>query len=290
MRHLSLESPAKVNLFLKIINKRTDNYHNIITLFERINLCDNIQLSLNKKGRICVFCDHPDVPTGHKNLTYQVAQLLKRDFGLKQGVDIKITKRIPVAAGLGGGSSNAATVLLGLNQIWGLYLSKQRLLEYAQKIGSDVPFFLHDCSWAIGTNKGDEIQKISIKTKIWHILITPKIKIYSAKIYDSFSFRRFNPQLTKINDDVNMLIHHLRRKNLLKAGHFLVNDLETRIFRLYPNLAKLKVRLNSLNAKGVLISGSGSSIFGLTDSVQQAEMLKDVLNKYYSQIFVVRTL
>ena len=117
MKSLSLLSPAKLNLYLKVVNTREDGYHNLITLFERIDLCDEIHLESNTTGAIRIFCNHPYVPKGLKNLCSQVAQLLKDDFSIFSGVDITIKKRIPVAAGLGGGSSNAASTLLGLNKM-----------------------------------------------------------------------------------------------------------------------------------------------------------------------------
>ena len=127
MRSLTLRSPAKLNLFLKVINKRPDGYHNIRTLYERIGLCDTVHLALNKTGVIRIFSKTPGLPKGKANLAYQSAYLLKKRYHLNLGVDIKITKKIPIAAGLGGGSSNAATVLMGLNQLWRLSLSTMEI-------------------------------------------------------------------------------------------------------------------------------------------------------------------
>src|SRR6185436_451831 len=158
MKSITLQSPAKLNLYLKIVNKRPDGFHNLTTLFERIDLADEITLTSEASGRIRVSCDHPQVPTGPKNLVYKAAALLKQDFGIKQGVHITICKNIPVAAGLAGGSSNAATVLQGLNKLWNLKLTKTRLAAYAARIGSDVAFFLYDCSWALGTGRGEVIE------------------------------------------------------------------------------------------------------------------------------------
>ena len=141
MRRIRLSSPAKLNLFLKVLNKRPDGFHNISTVFERIDLSDEILLKLNPSGGIRIDCVHPQVPGGPKNLVYQAAKLLRDDFRVKEGVDIYIKKNIPVAAGLGGGSGNAATVLKGLNELWELRLSRPQLLSYARRLGSDVAFF-----------------------------------------------------------------------------------------------------------------------------------------------------
>ena len=311
MSRLVLSSPAKLNLFLKVQNKRPDGYHNIVTVFERIDLADEIDFHSSLNSDINIKCDHPDVPVGPKNLVYKAAQLLQQELGVDQGVRVKIKKRIPVAAGLAGGSSNAATALLGLNHIWKLNLSRAKLISYARKIGSDVAFFLHDASFGIGTERGDRIKKLNIKTKLWHILVVPRIKMYSWKVYGGLKFPDLAVKkhssgavlrasqggewgctnvLTKINDNANILIHNLKKDNVLEVGRLLANDLETEILRLSPCLEKLKERLKSLNAKGVMISGSGPSVFGLTMTKRESEVIRSVLSKRFAQVFAVKTL
>jgi 4-diphosphocytidyl-2-C-methyl-D-erythritol kinase len=314
MSRISLLSPAKLNLFLKVQNKRPDGFHNIITVFERVDLSDEMSFRVLPNKTIRIVCDHPHVPLGSKNLVYKVARLLQDGFNLQEGVEIKIKKRIPVAAGLAGGSSNAATALLGLNHIWKLNLSRAAILSYARKIGSDVAFFLYDTSWALGTERGDHIEKLKIKTKLWHILVVPCIKMYSWKVYGGFSLGAAVPlvssgygaqalnnspktgeldhklQLTNKNDNVNILIRNLKKGSVLDAGRLLRNDLESVIIGLCPRLEKLKDRLKSLNTHGVMISGSGPAVFGLMATQGEAEVIKDVLLKRFSQVFVIRTL
>ncbi len=284
MKSLALLSPAKLNLFLKVLNKRSDGYHNLDTIFERIDLCDQLVFTPNPSGKIRVFCDHADVPTDNNNLVYKAAQLLKDDFSLSDGVDIKIIKKIPVAAGLGGGSSNAAIALLGLNQIWKLRLNKTELLDYAKRLGSDVPFFLYDCSWARGSARGDDIQKLNIHTRLWHVLVVPSVKMYSKDVFSAL-----NLELTKPNDDVNILIHSLKKNDLTTVGRLIINDLERAILKLRPELLKSKNEVRGENIKAVSFSGSGPAIFGITATQQEAEALKLKLDKYYTQVFTVRT-
>jgi len=288
MKSISLLSPAKLNLFLKVINKRPDGYHNLITLFERIDLCDEITVTLNPGSRIHISCDHPEVPVGTKNLVYRATRLLKEKLTIAQGVNIRIKKKIPVAAGLGGGSSNAAAVLLGLNRLWRLSLNRQELVNFGKLIGSDVPFFLYDCSWAVGTQRGDVIQNVPLKTKLWQILVVPRIKVYSREV---FTRLRLPPkmQLTKKMADVNM-VPALRKNDLSYVGKLLSNDLESTVTQLHPNIIKLKNKLRSLKTLGVCLSGSGPAVFGLTDSQQHAEELRTHLAKTYKQVFAVRTL
>ena len=285
MNSLTLQSPAKLNFYLKIINKREDGYHNISTIFERINLCDCIYVCSNPTDKIKIKCSNLNVPVGKKNLVYKVAQLLKHDFNIKKGIDVKIKKNIPVAAGLAGGSSNAATMLLALNKIWNLRLDETKLLLYAKKIGSDVAFFINDVSWAHGKGRGDIIKKIYNKNIIYHILVIPRIKMYSRKVYANFKM-----QLTKKGDNASILIHNLKKNNVAQIYGLLFNDLEKVVLKLAPNLIKLIKQLKLLGFKGVMISGSGPAVFGIAANEKHAKQAQSILKKRYSQVFVVKTL
>jgi 4-diphosphocytidyl-2-C-methyl-D-erythritol kinase len=225
------------------------------------------------------------VPTGPKNLVYRVARLLQQRYGVHDGVDVKILKRIPVAAGLAGGSSNAATALIGLNRVWKLGLKRQELIAIGNTLGSDIAFFLHDCAWALGEGRGERIIPLKIKAKLWQILVVPKVKMYTPKVYNALDLKK----LTKRKDDANILIHSLYKKNINKIHNVLSNDLEYGILLLAPKLEAVLKRMKALGIKGVSFSGSGSSVFGLTDSKQAAETLCVLLKKRYSQVFVVST-
>ncbi len=285
MDSLVLKSPAKLNLFLKVLNKRADGFHDLETLFERISLFDTIRIKLNSiSPKIQIKCNHPHVPIGSKNLVYKVAQMLKEDYKIDQGVHIDIKKNIPVAAGLAGGSSNAATVLIGLNELWKLGLSQRALVSYARKIGSDVAFFLYDSSFAIGTQRGDKIKRVNIKVKLWHVLVLPWIRMYSGEVYGAH-----NLELTKRTCDVKILLRYLKNNEITKASSCLINDLESAIFRLSPRIRKLKQRVKALTSKGVMVSGSGPSVYALLDNEQEAKALAQKLKKRYKQVFVVST-
>ena len=308
---LFLQAPAKINLFLKVLHKRLDGFHEIETIFERIDLCDDILIKSNNTGVIKIQCNHPQVPVGPKNLAYKVASLIQKDFRIKKGVDIHIHKRIPVAAGLAGGSTNAATVLLGLNRLWQLKLSQKDLVVYAKKIGSDVAFFLYDYSWGLGTGRGEKIKPLDVSTKLWHVIVVPSIKIYSGKVYEGLKLKpmRANASrenasqdialsphgtamkmLTKRNTGVNILLRQLRKNDFNGVSQLLRNDLEPEIIRQCPRLKPLKQRLNSFGIKGVMISGSGPSVYGITHSEREARQVASVLSRRFSQVFVAKTL
>jgi len=285
MKSLCLFSPAKLNLTLKVINKRPDGYHNLSTFFEKINLCDELRLKSTRLKRIRIFCDHPAVPKGPKNLAYKAAKLLSQDFGLKQGVNIHIKKRIPVAAGLAGGSSNGATTLLGLNEIWKLGLKEEELVRYAKKLGADVPLFIYKYKYAIGKGRGDELKKVDLMEKRWHIVVIPRIKVYSREV-----FRGFKLKLTKRYDNVNILTRALKKGSVANVSALLSNDLEAAIVHAHPKLLQIKKNIEKMIGTKVIFSGSGPSLFGLAESEHKAKKLKSILSKHYAQVFAVRTL
>ncbi len=293
MRSITLSSPAKLNLFLKVLNKRPDGFHNILTIFERIDLSDKIHLTLNSSGDIRVRCADPHVPSGPRNLVYQAAKRLKEDFKIKDGVNIDIQKNIPVAAGLAGGSSNAATVLQGLNRLWRLDLGLVQLLPYAKELGSDVTFFMYDYSWGLGSERGDSIQKLDVRTKLWHVLVVPCAPLYSREVYGELRLPQgktgHRKVLTKVDDNVSIFIHHLRQADISAIGQGLVNDLEAVVLRLFPALEGLKQRLKSLNTQGVMVSGSGPCVFGITETHQKAKDIQNILSRRFRRTFVART-
>lgn len=285
MPSLFLQSAAKLNLFLKVLRKRPDNYHDLETIFERISLHDQIRLTSNATGKIKIICAHPQVPKGPKNLVYKVARMLQEQFGITQGVTIAIKKNIPVAAGLAGGSSNAATTLLGLNKIWKLGLSQNALVEFGGRIGSDVAFFLHDTSWALGEGRGERITPLKIRPKFWHVVVVPNIKMYSKDVFEAL-----NLKLTSQKADASILTLALHKKSVFQAGELLHNDLETSILSLAPQLLRVKKRLCQYGFCGVAFSGSGPACYGLAASEKQAMAAAVDLRRFYSRVFVVCTL
>lgn len=281
---LILQSPAKTNLYLRVLGRRPDGYHNISTVFQRVDLCDTISFTRRSGSGIRIHCDHPDVPTGPGNLIAKAIKTLFGQYDIRDGIEIRLKKRIPVAAGLAGGSTNAATAIFAVNRMWKLGLSRAQMCEIGARIGSDVPFFLMDCSFAHGTGRGEILSPVRTPLKLWQVIVTPRIKLTSGSVYQGL-----NLKLTKVRDDANILIRNLKIKNLNKIGQFLVNDLEAPIVRRCPQLEKLKTRLSEAGATGSLISGSGPSVFGMAGNQRQAEQLKEQLSRRFSQVFVVRT-
>lgn len=309
MNSLKLKSFAKLNLFLAVYNKRPDDYHRILTLFERIDLYDEIILKTRSNQRIRLISRHPDLPKGKKNLAFRAAELLKKDLGLKYGLEIIINKRIPLAAGLGGGSSNAACVLLGLNRLWGLGLSRKRLASYGRRLGADVGFFLYQTAFALGQGRGDNLKVVRLPPRFWHVLVVPRLEVSTQRVYEKLDSlqKRKKPilhslrhsrvggpralgQLTNYPADVKILILRLRERNLALVRQSLVNQMEMATLALYPQLEKIKNRLARLGLKEIAMSGSGPAMFVLVASRKEGERLqRQLVRDRHWQTFLVRT-
>lgn len=291
---LTLNSYAKLNLYLAVLDKRKDNYHNIETIFERIGLCDKIIFSSRPDKKIKIACDLPGVPLNSSNLAYKAARLLQNSLKLDKGVDIKIIKRIPVGSGLGGGSSNAATVLTGLNKLWGLNLSRHKLVTYAKKIGADVSFFIYDTPFAQGLGRGDKIKQLNSlkRRRFWHILVVPAIKVSTPLIYKKWDrhFPHKGAGLTMPAYNVNILPLALRKNNFSLLSKTLFNGLEQITVRIYPEIKRIKEKLAQFGLKSILMSGSGPAVFGFVSSRKEARVLANKLKKNRVwQVFVTPT-
>lgn len=278
-----LKSPAKVNLYLEVLNKRKDGFHNIRTVFEKIALCDKIILKKRKKG-IKITSSGEKIPQGPKNLAYKAARLLQEETGTEKGVEISIKKNIPLGAGLGGGSSNAASVMLGLNRLWHLGLSRKKLLTLGTKIGSDVPFFLNQSSWATGEGKGERLRLINSSWKLWHLIVVPKERIFTKD-----SYRRLSLGLTKKAHLYKIIIYAIRRKNYNLLKNALFNQLEySRATAKCRSVKKIKAVFADLGLKAIM-SGSGSAVFAVFTKGDEAFRVKETLLDFLGQVFLVKT-
>jgi 4-diphosphocytidyl-2-C-methyl-D-erythritol kinase len=255
---LHLESPAKVNLRLEILRKREDGYHEIRTIFQKISLHDTLHFSLKRRRGIRITADHPGLPTGKRNLVYQAVRSILERSDFEGGVDVVIEKRIPLGAGLGGGSSNAATTLKAVNQLLKMNLNRKELKEAGAKIGADVPFFLFEGS-AIGSGVGERLRKITLPT-LWYILIYPNFEVSTRWAYQNFI-------LTKTK-------YHFNLRKLLKTPEGIVrllwNDLEGVVSGEYSEIRIMKRMLTSAGAMGAIMTGSGPSVLGIFPGEKKA--------------------
>ena len=261
MNTLVIPSPAKINLFLKVVGRRPDGYHDIITLLSRIGLFDTVKLAFDQPT-ISVNCSHPRVPEDRNNLAYRAASLFFEALSTDDGVAIFIDKVIPVAAGLGGGSSNAAAVLMGLNQYYGFPFKDVELSEMAVKVGADVPFFLFKHA-AIARGIGNLLEVYEGLPPLSVLLVCPGFEVPTAWVYD-------NLNLTLTNQEKKINIRRFNQDfNSVKSSFF--NDLEQVTIGKFPEIKTIKEVLLDLGAEIALMSGSGPSVFGLFKDAQQAK-------------------
>jgi 4-diphosphocytidyl-2-C-methyl-D-erythritol kinase len=273
---LHLESSAKVNLRLEILKKREDGYHEVRTILQKISLHDTLLFSLKMGRGISIRTSHPHLPTGKNNLVYQAAQSVLERSDYKGGVLIEIKKKIPLGAGLGGGSSNAAMTLKALNQLLRLDLSKKELMEMGAGIGADVPFFFLEGA-AIGSGIGERLVKIRLPV-LWYVLIYPNFEVSTRWAYQNFVLtkRQFHINLHKFTNAPHDISRGLR------------NDLEEVVSKEYPEIGIMKKMLCSAGALGALMSGSGPTVFGIFSEERGAsEAYKKVRRMVKSKGWIV---
>lgn len=272
-----LFSYAKVNLFLNVVGKRPDGYHELETLFERIDLKDELLLQLAPDGVITLTCAHPEVPTDDSNLVVKAIRAYQNASGWKRGIHATLRKEISVAAGLGGGSSNAAATLLGLQKLSGNLLPSEKLLEIGKSLGADVPFFLSGATWGWALGRGDEVTALDLPARLWHLLCWPGFSIPTKAVYEAFS-------LTPQRADATLLMDALRDNQALSICSHLFNALEPTVEALYPAIREVK---STMEMEGEvvhpMVSGSGSTVFGVSLSREQAQRSAQVLRKLKPQ-------
>ncbi len=295
MTSIELTAPAKVNLLLEVLNKRKDSYRNILTLFERISLKDRIKISKIPKG-IIIKSDRFITHNPKDNIAYKAAELILSHKKVRGGVNINIIKRIPLASGLGGGSSDAASVLKGINILYGLNYKTKDLMHFASQIGSDVPFFILDMPFAIGRLKGDKLKIIGQKASFWHLLIYPGFGISTKEVYESFN-ASVPKHLTKNPEGAKIRFPFKRSLNFSLAEDMLHNDLEKTVIAKKSVISGIIERLALSLGKKAIVSGSGPSVFCLYKTGKEALRAKKrflksvpVRERKGWQVFVTRTL
>jgi 4-diphosphocytidyl-2-C-methyl-D-erythritol kinase len=261
---MRIRAPAKINLSLRVVGKRRDGYHLLDTIMIPIGLYDEIEITRPKSGTkgLKVTCDHPLVPSGKRNLAYRAAALLLGARAGRERLHIHIRKNIPVGAGLGGGSSDAAATLIALNRLFSLKKKSRELLALAALLGADVPFFIRGRP-ARARGIGEKLTAIRSIRRLWLVILYPGFPVSTRWAYQGLS-----DKLTKGIETTSLNFLAPGQKELARS---LVNDLEKVVSRRYPQVAFLKTRLVQEGAAGALMSGSGSSVFGIFFSAAMAK-------------------
>nr|WP_305042601.1 4-(cytidine 5'-diphospho)-2-C-methyl-D-erythritol kinase [Geoalkalibacter sp.] len=245
-------APAKINLCLHVLGKRPDGYHELCMLMQRVSLADRVTIRLNDAPGLVVECPGLDLAENEQNIAARAARLVMDAAGRTDGVAVHIDKRIPVAAGLGGGSSDAAAVLVGLNEMLGAPLSRADLLREGARLGADVPFFVFgETAWATGI--GDRLVKAPPLPRVWYVLVNPGFAVSTAWVYG-------NLRLTSPGGVAKLPEFFASPRDLAGLLH---NDLESVTIGGHPQVAEIKSALMGAGALGALMSGSGPTVFGL---------------------------
>ncbi|HZF40140.1 MAG TPA: 4-(cytidine 5'-diphospho)-2-C-methyl-D-erythritol kinase [Blastocatellia bacterium] len=271
---LTLPSFAKINWTLEILGKRPDGYHEVRTLLQTVSIADELTFELTGQG-ITIHCDHPEVPCDETNLAYRAAKLLSDFTGAGLGVRIRIAKRLPVAAGLGGGSGNAVVTLLALQRLWNVQVEPRDLFGLAAKLGADAPFFLIGGT-CLGVGRGDEVYPLADIDEEFLLLVNLGIAVATRDAYADLP-----SELTKPEAVIKMpLSFEAAYAAIIRPGAPapLINDLESPVFARHSALVEVKRRLKQVGARGVLMSGSGSTIFAIFDSAEARARAEDDLS------------
>ena len=252
---------AKINLSLRVLGKRENGYHELDTIFQTVSLHDTISISAIDSSEIAFSCDACSLPTDSHNLVVRAATALRDRFNPKKGARIRLEKRIPSHAGLGGGSSDAAATLIGLTRLWELGTSRQELSELAARLGADVPFFLHGGT-ARGTGIGDHVEPLADAPEIFLLIVKPHANVSTADAYKALK----KPALTSSNPKT--ILSSSEAKEFFDRASFasLQNDFEAIAFALEPEIERAKAALLKAGAGASLLAGSGSAVFGIFDS------------------------
>jgi 4-diphosphocytidyl-2-C-methyl-D-erythritol kinase len=287
MSSLRIRSFAKINLGLEVLGRHDDGYHELRTLFQTIDLADEIVLTPHARA-VRVACDHPLVPADGTNLAARAAELLRRFARVERGVEIRILKRIPVGGGLGGGSSNAAAVLLGLDRLWKLGLGPDGLHRLARRLGADVPYFLLGGT-ALGLARGDEVYPLRHQIRAHVVLVDPGVHVSTARV-----FARLDAQLTP-REKSNSIFYFISRELEGSGGYrYLQNDLEEVALEEAPVLRAQAGRIRTVllreGARLAALSGSGSSYFGLFEDARLARKARTALAAQGFRALGARTL
>jgi 4-diphosphocytidyl-2-C-methyl-D-erythritol kinase len=266
---VKIRAPAKINLSLRVVGKRADGYHLLDTVMVPVSLYDEIDIQQRTTARraaplapVEIRCNHPQVPLGRDNIAYRAAELLMQKTKINRPVCIRIRKNIPIGAGLGGGSTDAAAVLVGLNRMWKLRLSVRQLERLALQLGADVPFFIR-AKPARARGIGEKLRLLPKLRRRWLVLAYPGFPVATAWVYGNLSLK-----LTKLSVNTSIATP---LESLDTLEKLLVNDLEQVAIKRYPEIGRVKTILSLAGAVAVLMSGSGSSVFGVFRSKRLAE-------------------
>ena len=280
---VTVEANAKINLTLDILGKRPDGFHEVAMVMQSIGLHDTLTME-KTDGEIDLSINVPWLKADEKNLAWRAAELVRQEYGLKGGVRMELTKRIPIAAGLAGGSADAAAVLKGMNELYNLQMSEARLCELGARLGSDIPFCLMGGTM-LATGRGEVLTRLADMPETWVVLAKPRISVSTA-----WAYQNYDEQGAEKHPDNEAIRKAIARGNRKAVAGLLCNVLESVTIKKYDVIADYKQMMLDKGAMASMMSGSGPTVFGLARNREQAEAIANVLRQNTNaDVFVTRT-
>ncbi|MFC5406760.1 4-(cytidine 5'-diphospho)-2-C-methyl-D-erythritol kinase [Cohnella soli] len=278
------KAPAKINLLLDVLRKREDGFHEVEMIMTMVDVADRLEMEELPRDQIVLTSQVGFIPLDEKNLAFQAARLLKERYGVTRGVYMHLDKQIPVAAGLAGGSSDAAAALRGLNRLWDLQLPLSELEALGAELGSDVPFCIRGGT-ALATGRGERLESLQAPPQCWVILAKPPINVSTADVYGKF---RVND--LKSHPSIPDMLSAISRQSFPDMCAALGNVLESVTLHRYPEVKQIKDCMVRAGADGVLMSGSGPTVFGLVSKEIKVARVYNALRGFCKEVFVARML
>lgn len=276
-------APAKINLSLDVLRKREDGLHDVEMVMTTIDLSDRIELKPLREDKIEISIESRYVPDDERNLAYKAAQAFKNKYGIQKGVHICIKKSIPVSAGLGGGSTDAAAVLRGLNRLWDLNVPMEELANLGATLGADVPFCIYGKT-AIARGYGEKIERLTSPPPCWVILAKPNIGVSTWKVFNRIDTDElYHPNTVKV-------LEALSEGDFHKLCNYIGNSLEPITSSMHPEVFQIRRAMKSMGANGVLMSGSGPTVYGLVKQENKARSIYNGMRGFCAEVYLVRIL
>ncbi len=278
------KAPAKINLTLDVLNKRDDGFHEVEMIMTMIDLVDRISFEEREDGAIVVETTSSIIPTDERNIIYKAAKLLQDEFAIQKGMHIYLDKKIPIAAGLGGGSSDAAATLRGLNRLWQLNLSNEQLESYGARLGSDVPFCVSGKT-AVARGRGELLEQLSPMPAGWILLAKPAVSVSTKVIYNKLDYRSIAQ-----HPETGRMIEAIAAKDLNAILSLLYNVLQPLTFSLYPEVEGLANQMRDYGVSNVVMSGSGPTLYTLSSKESSLSKIYNALRGFCGDVYVTRLL
>jgi 4-diphosphocytidyl-2-C-methyl-D-erythritol kinase len=280
---VSLKAYAKINFSLDVISKRDDGYHELKTIMQTVDLHDDISIEESDGQGITIKCDKQFIPTDKKNIVYRITEYILQKYNIKKSININIKKNIPVGAGLGGGSSDGAAVLLGLNKMFDLSIKNEELMQIGKSFGADIPYCILGGT-ALAEGIGEKLTPLSNLPETIILICQPKVRISTSYVFGKFEFSK-----TYDRPDTGLLLTAIENSDIKTLACNMKNVLETVTTKEYPVINQIKEELIKNGALGAMMSGSGTAVFGIFDNYKKAQKASKELKKFSNEIFITKT-